>query len=133
MLGHDSKDVKVAEKLIKKKNDEIAALKKQHKIHPLHHPQTDEVLENQKEEELMEFILKLNDQLKETKKELDKLIQSKHSELATTSQTIIPIVSTTVPSTLAASLAPTVPPTPAMPVIGTSTSIGTSTEKIVEL
>jgi len=44
-LGHDPKDVKVAEKLIKKKNDDIATLKKQLKIPPLHHPQTAEVLE----------------------------------------------------------------------------------------
>lgn len=37
-LGHDPKDVKAIENLIKKKNDEIAALKKQLKIPPLHHP-----------------------------------------------------------------------------------------------
>ena len=35
-LGHDPKDVKAAEKLIKKKNDDIATLKKQLKIPPLH-------------------------------------------------------------------------------------------------
>ena len=67
-LGHDPKDVKAAEQLIKKKNDDIATLKKQLKIPPLHHPQTTEVLETQKEEELMDLILKLNDQLKETEK-----------------------------------------------------------------
>lgn len=39
-LGHDPKDVKATERLIKKKNDDIAALKKQLKIPPLHHPQT---------------------------------------------------------------------------------------------
>lgn len=37
-LGHDPKDMKVAEKLIKKKNNDIDALKKQLKIPPLHHP-----------------------------------------------------------------------------------------------
>jgi len=31
----------------------------------------------------MDLVLKLNDQLKETEKELDNLIQSKQSELAT--------------------------------------------------
>ena len=67
-LEHDPKDVKAGEQLIKKKNDDIATLKKQLKISPLHHPQTAEVLETQKEEELMDLILKLNDQLKETKK-----------------------------------------------------------------
>jgi len=49
--------------------------------------------------------MKLNDQLKETEKELEILIQSKKSDLATTSRTIIPTISTIVPSTLEASLA----------------------------
>ena len=44
-LGHDPKDVKASERLIKNKNDDIAALKKQLKIPQLHHPQTMEVLE----------------------------------------------------------------------------------------
>lgn len=68
-LGHDPKDVKAMERLIKKKNDDIDALKKQLKIPPLHHPQTTEVLETQKgQEELMDLVLKPNDQLKETEK-----------------------------------------------------------------
>ena len=73
-LGHDPKDVKAAKKIIKKKNDDIVAMKKKLKIHPLHHPQTIEVIEKQKEEELMDLVLKLNDQLKETEKELEKSI-----------------------------------------------------------
>jgi len=44
-LGRNPKDVKAAEKLKKKKNDDIAALRKKLKIPPLHHPQTTEVLE----------------------------------------------------------------------------------------
>ena len=108
-------------------------MKKQLKIPPLHHPQTAEVLETWKEEELIDLVLKLNDQLKETEKELDNLIQSRQNELATTPQTVIPTVSKAVPSTLAASLAPTVPPATAMPVIGTSTNAGKSTKKIAEL
>lgn len=73
-MGHDPKDVEAVEKLIKKKNDDIAALKKHIKIPPLHHPQTAEVLETQKEEELMDLVLNPNDQLKETEKDLDNLI-----------------------------------------------------------
>ena len=37
-LGHNPKDVKAKEQLIKKKNDDIATLKKQLKIPQLHHP-----------------------------------------------------------------------------------------------
>lgn len=77
----------------------------------------------------MDLVLKLNDQLEETEKELDNLIQSKKSKLATTHHTIIPTVSTTVPSTLATALAPTIPPATALLVtgtlVGTSTSIAT--------
>ena len=74
-MGHYPNDVKATERLIKKKNDDIDALKNHLKIPPLHHPQTTEVLETQKgQEELMDLVLKLNDQLKETKKELDTLI-----------------------------------------------------------
>lgn len=37
-FGHDPKDLKVAEQLIKMKNDDVAALKKHLKIPPLHYP-----------------------------------------------------------------------------------------------
>ena len=81
-------------------------MKKQLKITQPHHPQTMEVLEAQKgHEELMDLVLKLNDQLKAIEKELDTLIQSKQSDLATTSTTAIPTVTIAVPSTMAASLA----------------------------
>ena len=74
----------------------------------------------------MDLVLKLNDQPKEIEKELDILIQSKQSDLATTSTTAIPIVTTTVPSTLA----PTSPSTIALPInTESTTSTSTSTEK----
>jgi len=61
-LGHDPKDMKVIEQLIKKKNDDIPVLKKQLKIPQLHHPQSMEVIEAQKgHEKLMDLALKLND------------------------------------------------------------------------
>lgn len=44
-LGHDPKDIKAAEQLIKRKNDDITTQNKQLKIPPLHHPQTTEVIE----------------------------------------------------------------------------------------
>ena len=46
-LGHDPKDIKATEQLIKKKNDDIVALKKQLNIPQLQHPQTLKVIENQ--------------------------------------------------------------------------------------
>ena len=44
-LGHDPKDIKATEQLIKKKNDDIASLKRKLKIPLPQHPQTLEVLE----------------------------------------------------------------------------------------
>lgn len=75
----------------------------------------------------MDLVLKLNEQLKETEKELDNLIQSKQSELATTPQNVIPTMSIEMPSTLAVALAPTILLEPALPVTGTSASTSTST------
>ena len=72
------------------------------KIPLLQHPQTLEVIDNQtRHEDLMDLVLKLNDQLKETEKELDALIQLKQEDVATYSTNVIPTVSTVVPSTLA--------------------------------
>jgi len=47
------------------------------KLPPLIHPQTVEVIEKQNEAELMDLVLKLNKQLKETEQELEKALQSK--------------------------------------------------------
>jgi len=57
----------------------------------------------------MDLVLQLNDQLKEMEKELDNLIQLKQASLETAPATIIPTVTTIIPSTLATSLAPTAP------------------------
>ena len=57
----------------------------------------------------MDLVLQLNDQLKEMEKELDILIQLKQASLDYALATVIPTVTNDVPSTLAASLAPTAP------------------------
>ena len=77
-LGHDPSVIKATEKLIKMKNDDMAALKKQLKIPHLQHPQTNEVLESQtNHDEMINLVLQPNDYVKEMEKELDKLIQLK--------------------------------------------------------
>jgi len=82
----------------------------------------------------MDLVLKLNDQLKETEKELDTLIQLKQSDITTTSPNVIPIVSTALPSMLAASLATIAPMPTTQPVSAKSTSVaGASGEKAIEL
>jgi len=71
-LGHDPKDVKAIEALIKKKDEDIATLRKQLKLPPLRHPQTVEIIKQNSEEELMDLLLKINERLNETEQELEK-------------------------------------------------------------
>lgn len=56
---------------------------------------------------MMDLVLQLNDQLEEMENELDRLIQVKQASLETAPATVILTVTTAIPSTLAASLAPT--------------------------
>ena len=66
-MGHDPKYIKATKELIKQTNKEITSLKKQLKVPSLHHPQTQEVLQSQTQhEDLMDLVLKLNDQLRST-------------------------------------------------------------------
>lgn len=63
-VGYDPMNVKGAYELINKKNVDITALKKQLKLPPIKHPQTEEVLENQNQnDEIMNLILQLTGQL----------------------------------------------------------------------
>ena len=82
-LGHNTKYAKGIEALIKKKDDDIAALKKQLKLPSSRHPQTAEIIKQNSEEELMDFLLKLNEQLNETEKELEKALKDKQPNIAT--------------------------------------------------
>lgn len=82
----------------------------------------------------MDLVLKLNDQLKETEKELDASIQLKQADVASSSKNVIHTVSMVVPYTLATSLAPTTPLATALPAtIEPTSATGASREKVVEL
>lgn len=74
-IGCNPTDIKVVEELIKKKNANMVALKKELKLPTTEHPQTKEVLEiaNPKHE-MINLIIHLADQLKEMEMEMDKLV-----------------------------------------------------------
>ena len=76
-LGHNPKDVKGIETLIMKKDDDIAALRKQLKLPASRHPQSTEIIKKNYEEELVDFVLKLNEKLNEIEKELEKALKDK--------------------------------------------------------
>ena len=81
-MGHDPKDVKGVEALIKKKDEDIVALRKQLKLPPSRHPQTVEIIKQKYEEELVYLLLKLNERLNETEQELEKALKDNQGESA---------------------------------------------------
>lgn len=128
-LGHDPKDVKDVEALIKKKEEDIVSLRKQLKLPPSRRPQTAKVIKQKSEEEMMDFLLKLNERLSDIEQALEQSLKDRQGELTSQPPDVIPIVSTIVPSTLGTALAPNVPAATVEVVTGTSmagTTLGSS-------
>lgn len=71
-LGHDPKDAKGIKELIKKKQEDIATLKKKLKLPIAMHPKTTEIVEQKSQEDTMDLLMKMNERLAETEKELEK-------------------------------------------------------------
>ena len=127
-LGHDPKDVKGIKALMKKKEDDIAALRKQLKLPITMHPQTTEVVQEKVEEDMMDLLMKMNQRLNETEQELEKALQEKQgvltsqpSQTAPTVTTSLPTATTTVPSTVQATATSSLAKT----VVGSSTTMTT--------
>lgn len=86
----------------------------------------------------MEFLLKFNERLNETKQELEISLKSKQGESTSQPPNVIPVVSTAVPSTLATTLIHNVPMATAELVTGTSTrttptrTLGLSTKELIK-
>lgn len=86
---------------------------------------------------LSDLLLKPNEGLNDTKQTLEKSLKEKQGELTSQPPNVIPIVSTTIPSTLATTLAPNVPAATIEVVTGTSTtttgrSTNMSTEELIK-
>jgi len=112
-LGHDPKDPKCIQALIRKKEEDIAALRKQLKLPITMHPKTTEIVEQKSQEDAMELLMKMNERLEKKEKALEEALQGKQGELASQPYQIAPIVTVTsstvttaVPPTLLASIAP---------------------------
>jgi len=112
-LGHDSNDAKGIKALIKKKEEDIATLRKQLKLPITMHPKTTEVVQEKAEEDMMDLLMKMNQRLSETEQELENTLQEKQgvstsqpSQTAPTVTTAPTTVTTAVPSTGLASKAP---------------------------
>ena len=102
-IGYDPTNVKAAEEMIKKKNADIAALRKQLKLPPTENPQTKEIAEREGEkDEMLRLLMEQTAQLKEMEAEMERLLkereQAKPMEgvplsvvpIATTTMTVVP-------------------------------------------
>jgi len=59
-LGHDPKDPKGVRALMKKKDDDIAALKKRLRLPPTEHPQTAELVQEKEAEDTFDLLMQMN-------------------------------------------------------------------------
>jgi hypothetical protein len=77
-IGYDPANVKAAEEMIKKKNADIASLRKQLKLPPTEDPQTKEIAEKEGEkDEMLKLLMEQNAQLKEMEAEMERLLKEK--------------------------------------------------------
>jgi hypothetical protein len=77
-VGYDPAKVKAAEEMIKKKNADIASLRKQLKLPPTEDPQAKEIAEKEGEkDEMLKLLMEQNAQLKEMEAEMERLLKEK--------------------------------------------------------
>ena len=79
-LGHDPKDPKGVRALMKKKDDDIASLRKRLRLPPTEHPQTAELIQENKTEDTLDLLMKMNQRVIQMEEELEKASQSKQAE-----------------------------------------------------
>jgi hypothetical protein len=94
-IGYDPSNVKVVEDIFKKKNDDIASLRKKLKFPSTEDSQAKEIVDIEGEkEELLKLIMEQNAEIKEMEQELERLLKEKEQS---TPMEVIPL--STVPLT----------------------------------
>jgi hypothetical protein len=77
-ISYDPSNVKAVEEMIKKKNADIASLRKQLNLSPTEDAQAKEIVEKEGEkDEMLKLIMEQNVQLKEIEAEMEKLVKEK--------------------------------------------------------
>jgi len=71
-LGHDPKDPKGVRALMKKKNDDIAALRKRLRLPPTEHPQTAELVQEKEAEDTLDLLMRMNQRVIQMEEELER-------------------------------------------------------------
>ena len=107
-IGYDPSNVKAAEEMIKKKNADIASLRKKLKIMPKEDSQAKEIAEKEGEkDEMLKLLMEKNAQLKEMEAKMERLLKEKEhmKPMEVIPLSVIPISGastvavTTIPST----------------------------------
>jgi alpha-L-fucosidase len=104
-IGYDPSNVKYAEEMIKKKNADVATLRKQLKLLPTEDSQAKEIAKKESEkDEMLKLLMEHNTQLKEMEVEMEKLLKEKEKlkSMEAIPLTAIPIsgTSTTIVTTI---------------------------------
>jgi hypothetical protein len=80
-IGYDPSNVKAVEEMIKKKNADIASLRKQLKLPPTEDSQAKEIAEKEGEkDEMLKLLMEQNAQLKEMEAEMEKLLKGERAD-----------------------------------------------------
>ena len=76
-MGHDPSDPKGVKALMKKKDDDLNALKKRLKLQPTEHPQTAELQKQKQVDDQLDLIIQLDQRIMDLDKELEGALQDK--------------------------------------------------------
>ena len=107
-IGYDPANIKAVEEMIKKKNADVATLRKKLKLPPTEDSQAKEIANKESEkDEMLKLLMEKNAQLKEMEAEMEKLLKEKEQlkSMESIPLTAIPIsgtsttIVTTIPST----------------------------------
>ena len=93
-IGYDPSDVKAAEAIIKKREMDIVALKKQLKIPATRDPLTKEIEETESQKDkMMKLIIEQSLQIKQMEAEMEKMIKEKDkvAHMASTTMEYLPL------------------------------------------
>jgi len=116
-LEHDPKDPKGIQALIKKKEEDIAALRRQLRLPATLHPQTTEVAQQKEEEDVVTLLMKMHKRLIETENALEASLQGRQGELASQ-----PVQTTHILTAAPPTATTKVPPIDPTSIAGTSSS-----------
>jgi len=131
--GYDPKDPKGVKALMKKKEDDIAALRRQAKLPPTIHPDTAQLAQEKQADQAMELLLAMNQRIVEMEAELEKAMQEKQGETASQPPQTSTNLQAAPPAQITAAPATTPAPTTATSATGATVGATTAAESSLSM